>query len=47
MPKDVYGMCTRCGSIEVKLTKKDGTRDLSKIGESPVYPFGYGCELCD
>lgn len=42
----VYGMCTACGSVEVALASSGGTRDLSDIGESDVYPVGYGCELC-
>lgn len=42
----VYGMCTACGSVEVALVKKTGTRDLSDIGESAHYPTGYGCEAC-
>lgn len=41
-----YGLCTRCGSIEVELVMVTGTRDLSGIGEHPEYPVGYGCELC-
>lgn len=43
----VYGTCTHCGAVEVALTNATGTRDLSAIGESPTYPTGYGCELCD
>ena len=42
----VYGMCTACGSVEVKLNKATGTRDLSSIGEHEAYPTGYGCEVC-
>lgn len=41
-----YGLCTACGSVEVLLVKPTGTRDLSRIGESPEYPTGYGCEVC-
>ncbi len=41
-----YGMCLSCRSIEVALNKVIGTRDFSDIGESPVYPVGYGCEVC-
>ena len=43
---DVYGMCTGCGSVEVRLRNPTGTRDLSGIGESATYPTGYGCEVC-
>lgn len=43
----VYGQCTNCGSVEVELVKQDGVQDLSSIGESPEYPFGDGCEVCD
>jgi hypothetical protein len=46
LEEDAYGMCTHCGAVEVKLVKATGTRDLSGIGESDVYPTGYGCELC-
>ena len=42
----VYGMCTGCGSVEVRLIRPHGTRDLSYMGESPKYPVGYGCEVC-
>ena len=42
----VYGQCTACGAIEVALHNVTHHRDLSAIGESPRYPFGYGCELC-
>ena len=41
-----YGMCLTCRSIEVALVKAIGTRDFSDIGESDVYPVGYGCEVC-
>ena len=41
-----YGMCLSCRSIEVALDKVIGTRDFSDIGESAVYPVGYGCEVC-
>ena len=41
-----YGMCLSCRSIEVALNQVIGTRDFSNIGESPVYPVGYGCEVC-
>ena len=41
-----YGLCTACGSVEVRLNKATGTRDLSSMGESPRYPIGYGCEVC-
>lgn len=43
----VYGQCLHCGAIEVELVNGVAcTKDLSYMGESPVYPFGYGCELC-
>jgi hypothetical protein len=42
----IYGQCTNCGCVEVKLFRKDGVQDLSSIGESPEYPFGAGCEVC-
>lgn len=42
----VYGACTACGAVEVKLVKATGVRDLSGIGESPAYPTSYGCEVC-
>lgn len=42
-----WGLCTRCGGLEVALTKATGIRDFSRIGESAEYPTGYGCELCD
>lgn len=42
----VVGQCTGCGSIEVVLDRVSGHTDLSAIGESAQYPFGYGCELC-
>ena len=41
-----YGMCLACRSVEVALVEVIGTRDFSHIGESPVYPIGYGCEAC-
>lgn len=41
-----YGMCTGCGSVEVRLLNATGTRDLSYMGESAEYPTGYGCEVC-
>jgi hypothetical protein len=41
-----YGRCTACGGIDVELVRPTGVRDLSDIGESAVYPTGYGCELC-
>lgn len=41
-----YGMCIRCGSIEVALVKVIGFRDLSRIGEHHAYPVGDGCETC-
>jgi hypothetical protein len=41
-----YGQCTACGALEVALNEVSHYRDLSAIGESPAYPFGYGCELC-
>lgn len=41
-----YGMCLACRSVEVALNKVIGTRDFSDIGESDVYPVGYGCEVC-
>lgn len=44
--KPVYGLCLHCGAIEAKLVQKTGTRDYSAIGESAVYPVGYGCEYC-
>ena len=44
--KKNYGLCLACGSIEVELDHVDGIRDFSHIGESPVYPIGYGCEVC-
>ncbi|AID58970.1 hypothetical protein PBI_GAIA_154 [Mycobacterium phage Gaia] len=43
----VYGMCTACGSIEVRLNRATGYRDLSHMGESDHYPTGHGCEACD
>jgi hypothetical protein len=42
----VYGLCTHCGAVEVKLNHPTGTRDLSSMGESATYPTGYGCEVC-
>lgn len=42
----VYGFCTACRSVEVRLNEATGTRDLSSMGESADYPTGYGCELC-
>ncbi len=42
----VYGLCTACRSIEVRLNKATGTRDFSSIGEHAEYPTGFGCELC-
>lgn len=42
----VYGLCTACRSVEVRLNNATGTRDLSNIGESASYPTGYGCEVC-
>ena len=45
-PEPVYGYCTACGSVEVKLDKATGTRDFSNIGEAADYPTGYGCEVC-
>lgn len=42
----VYGMCTACRSVEVKLNQVSGYRDLSSIGEAARYPVGYGCEVC-
>lgn len=47
MPEIVYGLCTHCGAVEVRLNRPSGTRDLSHIGESSEYPVGYGCEVCD
>jgi hypothetical protein len=44
--REVYGMCTACGSVETALVEATGTRDLSSIGESADYPTGYGCGLC-
>jgi hypothetical protein len=44
--RPVYGMCLACRSMEVELNEVVGTRDLSSIGESDVYPVGYGCEVC-
>ena len=44
--KPVYGMCLACGSVEVRLNRATGTRDLSDMGEHPEYPTGYGCEVC-
>ncbi|MDR6861955.1 hypothetical protein [Phycicoccus sp. 3266] len=41
-----YGLCTHCGSVEVRLVNPTGTRDLSSIGEAADYPTGYGCEVC-
>jgi hypothetical protein len=41
-----YGLCTACRSVEVRLVKATGTRDLSGMGESATYPTGYGCEVC-
>lgn len=42
-----YGLCTRCGAIEVKLINGvSGYRDFSDIGEHPKYPTGEGCEVC-
>ena len=41
-----YGMCLACRSVEVALNRVIGTRDFSDIGESDVYPVGYGCEVC-
>lgn len=41
-----YGMCLACRSVEVALNQVTGTRDFSDIGESAVYPVGYGCEVC-
>lgn len=46
MSEPVYGLCTACGAVEVKLVKATGTRDFSTIGESANYPTGYGCEVC-
>lgn len=45
-PRPVWGLCTRCGALEVALVKATGTRDFSAIGEHHAYPTGYGCELC-
>lgn len=43
----VYGKCLHCGSVETALIfGVRGHLDLSDIGESPEYPYGYGCELC-
>lgn len=42
----VYGQCHSCGAIETNLVTPAGTKDLSAMGESDAYPFGYGCELC-
>lgn len=43
----VYGMCTHCGAVEVRLILPiSGYRDFSDIGESANYPTGYGCEVC-
>lgn len=42
----VYGLCTACRSVEVRLHEQTGTRDLSAIGEHHAYPTGYGCEVC-
>lgn len=42
----VYGSCTHCGSVEVRLFQPHGFRDLSYMGESHDYPIGYGCEVC-
>jgi hypothetical protein len=44
---ETYGMCLRCGAVEVRLNRATGTRDLSSIGEASAYPTGYGCEVCD
>lgn len=41
-----YGMCLACRSIEVALVRVTGARDFSDIGESDIYPVGYGCEVC-
>ncbi|WPH57837.1 hypothetical protein [Mycobacterium phage WXIN] len=46
MSGTVYGQCTACGSIEVALNRATHTIDHSDIGESAVYPAGYGCEVC-
>lgn len=46
-PAPTYGLCLRCGGLEVRLTTVTGTRDYSSIGESSRYPTGHGCELCD
>jgi hypothetical protein len=43
----VFGMCRSCGAVEVRLNQPVGTTDLSRIGESAAYPFGFGCEACD
>lgn len=45
-PVPTFGMCTGCGSVEVRLNEATGTRDLSGMGESSRYPTGYGCETC-
>jgi hypothetical protein len=45
-PRRANGRCLACGAIEVNLNRVDGYDDLSSIGESPAYPYGYGCELC-
>lgn len=41
-----YGQCLSCRSIEVRLNNVLRVIDLSYMGESPLYPQGYGCELC-
>lgn len=42
----VYGKCMACGSTETGLHRVSGFINLSDIGESSLYPVGYGCELC-
>lgn len=44
-PEPVYGMCTACRSVEVRLNRPHGTTKIE--GESDHYPVGYGCEVCD
>jgi len=44
--EEVYGLCLACGSVEVRLLKATGVRDMSAIGESSEYPCGYGCAVC-
>lgn len=42
----VYGMCTHCRSVEVRLINATSTTDLTYMGEHHAYPTGYGCEVC-